>query len=166
MMAALALVAGLTSATAEAAPHVAVLPAELLDMSGAATRNPSPDLQHRLDLVTAELRKLLAQSGEVEVVDVTPAAARIADEGPVYKCNGCEDDIAKSLGADWVATLLVQKTSNLILSFRVKIDDARSGKLVRAGLADIRGDTDDGWVRGVRWIVKNRLLDPPLPTEP
>ncbi len=112
------------------------------------------------------MRKLLAQSGEVEVVDVTPAAARIADEGPVYKCNGCEDDIAKSLGADWVATLLVQKTSNLILSFRVKIDDARSGKLVRAGLADIRGDTDDGWVRGVRWIVKNRLLDPPLPTEP
>jgi hypothetical protein len=35
--------------------------------------------------------------------------------------------------------------------------------VVRAGQVDIRGNNDEMWLRGVRWLVKNRLLTEPLP---
>jgi hypothetical protein len=57
---------------------------------------------------------------------------------------------------------LVQKTSNLILSFKVEVKDVRSGAVLRGGQVDIRGNTDEMWLRGVRFLVKNRLTDPPL----
>ncbi len=61
---------------------------------------------------------------------------------------------------------IIQKTSNLILSFAVVIKDVKTGKTIRGGQVDIRGNTDDTWLRGVRWIVKNRLLAEPLPETP
>jgi Protein of unknown function (DUF2380) len=57
----------------------------------------------------------------------------------------------------------VQQPSNLILSFVVEVTEVNSGRRVRAGQVDIRGNTDETWLRGVRWIVKNRLLAEPLP---
>jgi hypothetical protein len=48
------------------------------------------------------------------------------------------------------------------LSFKVEVSEVRSGKLLRGGQVDIRGNTDDMWLRGVRFLVKNRLTDPPL----
>jgi hypothetical protein len=62
-----------------------------------------------------------------------------------------------------VVSGIVQKTSNLILSFAITVKDVRSGKVIRAGQVDIRGNNDESWLRGVRWVVKNRLLAEPLP---
>ena len=38
-----------------------------------------------------------------------------------FKCNGCDEDIARAAGAEIEVLPLVQKTSNLILSFTVLI---------------------------------------------
>ena len=56
----------------------------------------------------------------------------------------------------------VHKVSNLILNINVTVRDAGSGQAVRAGSVDIRGNTDESWLRGVSYLVRNRLLDPPL----
>jgi Protein of unknown function (DUF2380) len=36
--------------------------------------------------------------------------------------------------------------------------EAESGKLMRVMSVDIRGNTDETWLRGLRWLLSNRLL--------
>jgi hypothetical protein len=52
----------------------------------------------------------------------------------------------------------VQKVSNLILNINISISDAKTGAVLAQGYADIRGNTDESWRRGLEWIVKNRLI--------
>ncbi len=85
-------------------------------------------------------------------------AAEIERAAPLYKCNGCEADLAKTAGAELAMTATVQKVSNLILNLNIYLREAGTGKLVRAMSVDIRGNTDETWLRGIRWLVKNRLL--------
>ncbi|MGI9387195.1 MAG: DUF2380 domain-containing protein, partial [Methyloligellaceae bacterium] len=52
----------------------------------------------------------------------------------------------------------VQKVSNLILNINIIIRDTASSKITRVMSADIRGNTDESWIHGVKWLVRNRLL--------
>jgi hypothetical protein len=147
-----------TSGAAEP-PKAAVFDLELVDTSQEGER---ADQTARIALASAELRRLLADSRQFQLVDLTSRAARIQDKSPLSKCNGCVEDLAREAGADLAISGIVQKTSNLILSFMVEVREVNSGRRVRAGQVDIRGNTDETWLRGVRWIVKNRLLAEPL----
>ena len=163
----LIMIASFTSPAVAAPAKVAIFDIELLDTSlEGATQGKRADETHRLETISAELRKLLAESGQVVLVDTASAAAQVAKEGPLTRCNGCAIEIARDLGARWAISGFVQKTSNLILSMRVDITDVSTDKVVRAGTVDIRGNTDEMWLRGIRWLAKNRLLDPPLPQLP
>ena len=139
---------------------------ELIDMSQEADQGLRDDQTRRLRLVSDELRQLLQASPQIQLVDLTPRLAEISQKAPLYKCNGCDVDLARDLGADLLVSGIVQKTSNLILSFALTIKDARTGKPIRGGQADIRGNTDDSWLRGIRWIAKNRFLSEPLSIQP
>lgn len=143
-------------------PRTVVFDLELIDMSLEAARGENPDQTHRIEIATAELRRLLAESGQVDLVELSPKAEEIRRNAPLHRCNGCEDEIARSLGAELEVVSLVQKTSNLILNFSVAIKDLRAEKVIRAGSVDIRGNNDEMWLRGVRWLVKNRLLATPI----
>jgi hypothetical protein len=158
----LTLLLGVPAASAEPA-KTAVFGLELIDTSQEAERGVREDQTRRLDLASAELRGLLAASPQLQLVDLTPKLDAIRQKAPLHKCNGCDEDLARELGADLAVTGVVQKTSNLILSFAITVKEARSGKVIRAGQVDIRGNTDDNWLRGIRWIVRNRLLAEPLP---
>jgi hypothetical protein len=155
----------LLAAPVEARPaKTAILDLEILDMSQqAGDRVIAAEQSRRLALATAELRKLLASSDEIAPLDTAPQEALIQDKSPVFKCNGCIEDIGKALGAELVVSGYIQKTSNLILSFVLTVTDVATGKVVRGAQVDIRGNTDDTWLRGIRWMVKNRLLAEPLP---
>ncbi len=146
--------------------RTAVFDIELVDTSQEAERGPRDDQTRRLKLVSDELRTLLQASPQIQIVDLTPKLDEINQKTPLSSCNGCAEDIATKLGAELLVSGIVQKTSDLILSFAISVTDVRSGKLVRGGQADIRGNTDESWLRGIRWIVKNRLLVEPLPTSP
>ena len=38
----------------------------------------------------------------LEIVhDLAPKAAEIEKQSPLFKCNGCDEDLAKALGHDW-----------------------------------------------------------------
>ena len=154
----------LLAGTAQAAEpaKTAVFAIELIDTSQEAERGTREDQSRRLDLATAELRRLLGTSQQLQLIDIAPQQDTIAAKAPLSKCNGCEIDIGKALRADLIVSGVVQKTSNLILSFAITVTDVRSGKVIRGGQVDIRGNTDDTWLRGIRWVVKNRLFAEPL----
>jgi hypothetical protein len=141
----------------------AVFDIELIDMSGEAGQGLRNDQTRRLELANAELRNLLRASQQLRLIDLTPQRDAIAAKAPLNKCNGCSEDLAKALDADIAVTGIIQKTSNLILSFAIEVKDVKTGKVLRGGQVDIRGNTDETWLRGVRWLVKNRLLAEPLP---
>ncbi|MFT0860801.1 DUF3280 domain-containing protein [Ancylobacter sp. G4_0304] len=147
---------------AEAATRVAVFDFELLDSSTEADiRGPKPEEAQRLALISQEVRQRLAQAG-YSVVDLAPQAERIDKASPLRNCNGCELAIARDLGADIEVIGLVQKVSNLILNINFQVRDVSDGRVLRAGSADIRNNTDESWLRGISYLVRNRLLDPPM----
>ena len=92
------------------------------------------------------------------VNDLSEAAAAIKAAGHLYGCNGCEAEIARSLGADFAFTGTVKKVSNLILVINLYVRDAATEKVILAFSVDVRGNTDKSWSRGVSYIVRNRLL--------
>jgi len=147
------------AAAADAAPQTAaVFDLELIDTSlEGEVRGRNPAEQDRLRLTSDRLRQELARSGVYVLVDVAPAAAAVKAAGHMHGCNGCEADIARTLGAEVAITGTVQKVSNLILNINVYITDAASRRRIRAVSVDIRGNTDESWARGVSYLVRNRL---------
>jgi hypothetical protein len=147
-------------AFAASVPHsVAVFEFELIDTSlEGASRGVDKDETVRLTRITGLLRDLLAASGKYKVVDLAPAAAKIADAGLIRGCNGCDLTIAGSVGAERAITGTIQKISTLILTLSIYERDVASGREVRVAIAQIRGNTDESWTRGVEWLVRNRLL--------
>jgi len=141
------------------APRVAVFDFELIDTSlEGEISGQRPDEQQRLVLISNLLRQKLSESGRYVVLDQRTAADQVADAGYLHGCNGCEATIAQDLGADLAIIGTVQKVSNLILNINIYVSDAASGERLRAMSADIRGNTDKSWSRGLSYLVRNRLL--------
>lgn len=138
---------------------VAAFDFELFDTSlEGEVRGESAVEQRRLAAISDQFRGLLTESGRYHVVDLAPASQEIAAAGMFRGCNGCDIKIAQGLGAEVSMTGVVQKVSNLILNINIYVRDARSGDLLQVMSADIRGNTDRSWARGVSWLVRNRLL--------
>lgn len=142
-----------------AAPKVAVFGFELFDTSlQGEMEGTDPADQARLALVEQELRERLDASGRYQIVDTAGLADDIERAGRLRTCNGCEVALADRLGADLALVGWVQKVSNLILNINVTIRDVPTGELVFASSVDIRGNTDESWRHGIRYLLKNRLL--------
>ena len=148
--------------TGQAAPiRTAVFDIEFRDTSlDGQMSGSNPAEQQRLILLSARLREALAESGRYEVLDISPVReAALASN--LQNCGGCDRKLAAEIGADLAITGMVQKVSNLILNINVYIRDVASGKLMEGHSADIRSNTDESWLRGLNWILKNRLLAEP-----
>jgi hypothetical protein len=76
----------------------------------------------------------------------------------VADCNFCDVFMARKLEADYSVVGEVQKVSNLILTMNLVVRDAAEGQHVRGISVDIRGNTDDSWRRGMRYILKNNIF--------
>ena len=149
----------LLTSGAEGAERVAVFDAELYDTSGEGVRD---DQQRRLGLLGERLRAALRESDRFEVVDTAPVRARLSQGPPLRTCPTCAPDAAAELGAELALLTTVHKVSNLILSITVALREASPGGGTRAvHSAEIRGNTDESWDRGLRWLLRNRLLAPP-----
>ena len=141
-------------------PRIAVFGFELIDTSlEDELSGPCTDEQARLTRITDQLRRELTESGRYTLIDIAPMRDRIEKVGLLHGCNGCEADIALTLGADMSFAGTVQKVSNLILNINLYMRDAATGVLQRTLSVDIRGNTDESWSRGVSYIVHHRLLD-------
>lgn len=141
-------------------PKTAVFDFELVDTSlQGETSGPQADEQVRLRSVGDQLRKGLADSGKFQLVDIAPVSAA-AHNSNLQSCGGCDVQLALKVGADLSVTGVVQKVSNLILNMNVYIRDAHTGQIVAAASADMRGNTDESWSRGMSYLLRNRLLAP------
>jgi hypothetical protein len=120
---------------------------------------PSAEHRARLALISGQLRRHLAESGRFTVVDIESVNAE-AHASNLQSCGGCDVRLAGKIGADLAVSGIVYKVSNLILSMMILVRDVRTASSVAIVQADMRGDTDETWSRTVRWLVRNRLLDP------
>ena len=146
-------------ASAAEPARIAVFDLELIDTSlQGEMAGVDPADQARLRMIQEELRTRLQESGRFELVDTAPVADQIDDAGVLWSCNGCEVGIAKRLDAELALVGWVQKVSNLMLNFNVVIRDTATREQVFAGSVDIRGNTDESWQHGIRYLLNNRLL--------
>jgi len=146
-------------ATAAEPKSLALMDFELIDeMRQYESAQARRETDRRLVLITSELAQEFARRDMYRVVDPAPAAQLIEKLKASYElraCNGCEIDIGKALGADRVALCWVQKVSNLILNINISVQSVPTGETVYAKSVDIRGNTDEAWLRGVRRLVDN-----------
>ena len=143
------LLAALACGAAGAAePRSLALPAfGLIDaMRELSSEEARRETDRRLALVGAQLARELEARGMYRVLK--------SSHEPLG-CNGCELDIAKALGAERVALCWVQKVSNLILNLNIEVKSVATGETLYAKSVDIRGNTDESWLRGVRRLVDN-----------
>ena len=93
-------------------------------------------------------------------VDLSADAERIAKLGFQRSCVTCFMDIARERGAEVAVFGTVNKVSTLILSMEIKVLSVETGKEIVRGMADIRGDNDRAWLRGMEWLVQHRIAAP------
>ncbi|HSK40068.1 MAG TPA: DUF3280 domain-containing protein [Arenibaculum sp.] len=150
-----ALLAGLVfaapaSAEAAAGERILVFGFELVDTSGEeAGQDHGPRLRSASELLVSRMR----EAG----LDVSGPLDPRPDGTFIRSCNGCEAAIASEAGADIAATGTVRKVSTLILSITIALRDAATGDAV-SWTADIRGDNERSWLRGVDWLADHRVL--------
>ena len=158
-MALTALSIGLLPAAAGAQERsAAVFDFELRDTSGAdPLKAPDAEHQSRMTQASERLRARLAESGRFKIVDIAPVIKE-AHASNLQACGGCDATFADRVGADLSVTGTVYKVSNLILNMMIFVRDAKTGDNVAVMQAEMRGDTDDSWLRAVDWLVRNRLL--------
>jgi hypothetical protein len=121
---------------------------------------PTSDAEkRRLERLGEIFVQLLKDSGRYDVTPLSEAIkTEIAQSSKITGCNGCQIDWARKAGADLAAWGTVQKVSNLILNENVYINDAKNGAEFFVRSVDIRGNTDESWERGMRYLVRNYLL--------
>lgn len=116
----------------------------------------------RLQRVTLQARQLLAQSGLFEIVDVDAATNEMVKAHWLRKCNGCEAEVARDLGAEMSFVGFFRKISVMEQYLEFRIRDVRTGQLVNFSHADLRGETDESWSRAISWLIRYRLVEPEL----
>lgn len=142
-----------------AAPKVAVFPFDIRDaeIEGDPFAMPKDTDVARLKLAAEELKTLMKESGRYEVIDLAPYAEDVEKAAPFYKCDGCEVEIAKKAGADLAVTGFVDKVTDALMSLQVFERNAETGKMQKSMSAEIRGNTDELWLHGIRYLWKNRF---------
>ena len=120
---------------------------------------PTEDDKARLQRTTDQFRALLKDTGRYELVSTDPVKDEVANTGDLRACGGCTDTFGKKLGVDGTFVGEVQKVSNLILNMNVYFKPLKEGAAEKAYSVDLRGDTDESFDRGIRYLVKNQLLE-------
>ena len=147
------------SLAAVAAPKVAILPFDIRDaeIEGDPFAKPKDTDIARMRLVAAELKTLMEKDKTYEVVDLAPFAAEIEKASPFNKCDACEVEIAQKAGADLAVTGFVDKLSDALISLQLFVRDTATGEMKKTMSAEIRGNTDELWLHGIRYLWKNRF---------
>ena len=153
-------VAGVAEPGAPRPIRLAVFPFELEDFSAAAAYVPPDDIdREQLRLSTEEARRLIAESGRYQLVDVGAANDEAAKAGKLHDCGGCEARIAAGLDANQSMIGIVTRISRTEYAVTYKIRDTRSGAIVDAEQTDLRMGANVAWSRGARWLIQRRLLE-------
>jgi Protein of unknown function (DUF2380) len=147
--------------TAGAAPNtlrsITVLDFELVDDQNNPLTKAAQEA--RLRNATLQLQEALAEHRLYVVVNPGPSQMlqdkMRSQQEFLYRCDDCAGQIGKLVGVDLVMTPWVQKVSELILNLNVQIYDVKTAKVVFSKSVDMRGNTDESWMRAVRYLVRD-----------
>lgn len=145
-------------ATSTAPIKIAVFAFEIEDFSAAAAEGSSPDVTAALAQSTEEAKQQLLQSGRYSLIDTAGADIGAAKGQGLRNCGGCEAGIAMKLGAEQALIGVVTKLSMTEYVVQLQVSDARKSAVISKLSTDLRMGASDSWFRGVRWLMKNRLL--------
>ncbi|GAB4233363.1 MAG: DUF3280 domain-containing protein [Kiloniellaceae bacterium] len=159
----LALSAALAAAPADGASaeplKVAVFDLELYDTSlEGEMRGRDPAETARLAELSDLLRDAVVAREDMETVDTTSLRARLETMPALYSCNGCEMKLARELGATHSISGYVSKVSTLILHITLVVRDAEHDRLLGHKSVSIRGNTDESWRHGLKYLLKTQIL--------
>lgn len=148
--------------------RIAVFDFELEDFSGGGGVIPESAVDsEQLRRASEAARKLIAQSGRYQLVDVAGvenlpnSAAAKAHE--LRKCDGCDAPIAARLGADQSLVGIVTRITRTDYAVTYRLRDARTGELASVAQTDLRIGANYSWDRGAAWLIERRLLDSDAP---
>jgi Protein of unknown function (DUF2380) len=144
------------------AVKIAVFEFELDDVSaaGALSKAESPADVSRMQAVTNEARRVLRDSGRYALVDTSAADAQAVKERTLRNCNGCDSNIASTLGADLSLIGVVTRVAQTEYYLALQVTDTKTGKVVNQQKAFFTG-ADDAWASGVRMLLKHGILADP-----
>lgn len=138
---------------------IAVFDFELDDTSaaGASSTDESASDLARMQAVTAEARRVLAQSGRYNLVDTSGVDEAPVKQRSLRSCNGCDAGIALKLGAEQSFVGVVTRVAKTEYYVAVQITETKTGKVVNQQTAFFTG-ADDAWASGVRMLIKHTVL--------
>ena len=96
----------------------------------------------------------------LEIVDPAPVAAEVAGVSPLRGCNGCELELGRKLGADFVAVGWVQKVSNLILNLNCRSATSTGGDSWRPAASTSAATPTTPGGAGALYLLEHRILPP------
>ena len=144
-----------SAAAAEPAKTIAVFDFEFVNTS---LQNTTPEEEDRIRRLSDSLRSALENSSRYRVVGTEGVRAAARTMRSLRDCGGCELPVAREAGAELAAYGWIQKVSNLILNINLVIEDAATGRHIVAGSVDIRGNNDESWAHGLRFMMRERVL--------
>ena len=103
-------------------------------------------------------RQQLKQQTVFDVIDDKESMAVIEQKGQqqyLHRCNGCELDLARELGAKQVIVPWVFRASILLQSFIVEIRDVETGRLIFKRPYNFRGNTDKAWEKVILYAIND-----------
>ena len=138
-------------------PTIAVIGFDLVD------DHPDPAradfLRGRLLAITKQLERGLHERSLYQVLDTAAAEdlikAQRARNEFLYRCNNCLAEVGQRLGTRLVAVGWVQRVSELILNVNVSVQDAQTGVEILSKSVDLRGNTDETWMRGMNFMLRD-----------
>ena len=104
------------------------------------------------------LRQQLKQQTVFDVIDDKESMAVIEQKGQqqyLHRCNGCELDLARELGAKQVIVPWIYRTSILIQSLIIEIRDVETGRLILKSPYNFRGNTDKAWEQTILYAIND-----------
>jgi len=136
---------------------------ELDDFSaGGPLAGESPEETERLARMSALARRLLSESGLFWLVETGKASDPRVKDHWLRKCDGCDAEIARALGADLSFIGYFRKISRMEQFLEIRVRNARTGELLNLSHTDLRNETDESWSRALTYLIKNRLVEPEL----
>lgn len=149
----------------QTAPRVALV----LDIEVYGDRGgPEYEARHatRAPAASDALRARLQEAGLFAVLSENNVVASVREkqkEQYLHRCNGCELDLGRSLGADVVVVPWIFRVSNLILTLHCEVRDVQTGAVLFKRGLDFRGDNDRAWDRAIQYLV-GELRESRLPS--
>ncbi len=120
-------------------------------------RGTRPEETARVERSTATVARRFEEEG-YDLVDLAPVRDRLEATVNPANCYGCDIRMGETLDAEYVLVGEVQKTSNLILDMNLQLRAVPSGELVAGSSVSIRGNTDESWSRGIRYLLDNAIF--------